>query len=146
MLIIMLLFLGYRVYRVVVPKPILFEPIPPLPVSQLPADKGPGNPPLRPPPKPAEDWSDLKNREMFTYKPGVTEIGKGPDNELKLLNIVQTPDAGYRARIKTKAATKWYSVGDPFESYQLDSVDPETKCADIWSTEDSNNLTICIDD
>ena len=145
-LIVMVLFLGSRVYIVVFPLPFDGPEIPPLPKSELPADKGPGNPPLSPPLTPAEDWSAFKASDMFTYKPGVTETGPNREEELKLLHIIPTPDAGHRARIKTKATTKWYSVGDQFESYQLDEIDPETKCAQIWSTEDSNNLTICIEE
>jgi hypothetical protein len=81
---------------------------------------------------------------MFVYKPGVVTAEEDRKKDLKLLYI-QPSDVGYRAQIQTKAATKWYGVGDPFESYELESIDPEAKCVDIWSTEDTETLTICID-
>lgn len=145
-LICVVLFLGYRVYIVVNPQepPLPPPPRPPGPV--LPPEAGPGVPPLRPPASIPEPRQDFVFRNMFVYRPGTVTQAEDRAKHLKLLYILPSGEGSYRAQIKTKATTKWYSVGDPFESYQLDSIDPEAKCVDIWSTEDTDTLRICIGD
>lgn len=143
-LIVVVLYLGYRVYIVAFPPPIEFEQVPQIPGQELPVAEGPGEAPFPPPPRMSVDRTALIGRNMFVYRPG-TEIGEvRKADELKLLRLIEYEPGKFRARIKTRATEKWYSVGDPFEDYELLNIDGEIQCVEIWSTETSEALTICI--
>ena len=143
-LIVVVLYLGHRVYIVAFPPELVLPPVPRPPGQELPVAEGPGEAPLPPPPRISVDRTPLIGRNMFVYRPGTELEVDRPVDQLKLIRLIESAPGVFRAQIKTPATTRWYSVGDDFEDYELLDINGETQCVEIWSTETSEALTICI--
>lgn len=150
---VMVLFLVYRVYQVVnPPPPPVTDPLRPPGPEPPPGFEVPEVPSARELFEPADDWSGLTRRNLFSYRPNQGAQQQNAQDEefqvnLTLLSIRETfPDSGeYKVQIRSASARKWYDVGESFESYQLESVDPDTQCCDVFSDNMGRVVTICIE-
>lgn len=107
----------------------------------------PGVPPRTPSPPSSGNWTNLWLTNPFTYvSPGDSSrrvIVEGREIDLELLSIQQIPDGSYRVQIRSPSRRAWYSEGDPFESYELVSIDPDTECIVIFAEEIGKPVEIC---
>lgn len=114
----------------------------------------PGPPPeeLQPPavpPAPRIDtkgaYSQLDRRNPFTMTGGAAGAATEVTAEslgLKLRRI-QPTNGVLRAQIDTESAKRqWYSEGDTFEAYVLQSIDPEAKTVVVYATEYERAFTL----
>lgn len=145
-------FLVYRVYQVVNPPPSPSQkPVSP-PGREPPADfQVPEVPSARDLFESPEDWTGLARRNLFSYRPSAgRQSQEGQDEEslinLTLLSIRETPpDSGnFKARIRSASSPRWYDVGESFESYQLESIDPDSQCCDVFSDNLGRVVRLCI--
>lgn len=152
---VMVCFLMFRVYQVVSPPDdnANSNRLPNPPRRDLPPDvETPGRPPQPPPPPPAQDWSRLWRFDLFQYKQprdvggGSTDDSDGPDVDITLLRIREVPGQGYKAQMKTASRTGWYSEGDPFEAYELVTIDPDSNCVVIFAEQLERSITVCVGD
>lgn len=120
------------------------------PGDQLPADvETPGVPPRMPAPPDFENWTNLWRTNPFTYvSPGAGRrvVVEGREIDLELLNIQKHPDGSYRVQIRSANRKKgWYKEGDPFESYELLTIEADTECIWVFAEEIGRRVQICKD-
>lgn len=148
---VMVVVLCYRVYQVVNP---------PLDDENQPVFTPPSNdpkgivPPPPPPPvpfaPPTENWSLIWRRSSWQWQPRTDRRDQNAEAELsinlELLDIMELPNGRVRAQIKSVAGSgKWYDEGDPFESYTLISIDPDTNSCVIFAEVISRNIELFIE-
>ena len=72
--------------------------------------------------------------------------GDGSELQIELIRIANTDRKGWRAYIRTGGRRKgWYSVGEKFETFELMSIDEDTKCIDIYAENIREKKTYCIE-
>ena len=151
---VMVCFLCYRVYRVVNPVPDeVSDGLYPPPGSTVPNDvETPGTPPPVPP-LPLIDpliERELVRRDPFVWvSPGERGSSVGGDDidiSLKVLRIQEPSPGRFRAQIQTASTKKWFSEGDPFETYVLESIDPDAGCCVIYAESLEKRIERCIEE
>jgi hypothetical protein len=63
-----------------------------------------------------------------------------PPPQMTLLDIKEWPDGSYRAQIRTRAK-KWYKENEPFESYELQVIDPDGQSITVFSEKHGKPFT-----
>ena len=152
-LLVMLVFLGLRVYNILNPEtdPGTNSSFPP-PRSEISKDvERPGIPPRVEPLAGPEDWSPLVRRDPFFYDPR-TAVLVGKDGEeplgskVEVLSIQEVFAGVVKVQIRTERTKKWYEEGDEFETYRLQSVDVDTQCCEIYDESFGRSFEKCVDD
>ena len=151
MLLVMVLFLTYRVYTVVSPPEApealrLRAPMDDL--SAIPAEELPPRPPLSPPRDLPGQFTNLYNRNPFAYVSGSLSGGEkreDPDQiDVQLLAIKEV-NGRWRAQLSTTTARgKWYDENEEFEELQLNEIDAEEGTVAIYSTEHNREYTLSL--
>ena len=147
-LVIMLIFLAYRVYTVInVAEADGMERMDP-PISGQPD-------PYPPPPRPTRivenaDVTTLARRSIFDWvSPGSTGSGDdGPEGQdIKVLMIIEKLDGSLKAQISTGGKRTIVAEGDSFESYMLVSIiiDGDSECCEIYSENSRQNIIVCVE-
>ncbi len=130
--------LCYRVYQVVNPveNPDEVIQIPRPPGQELPPDV---DIPEAPPRVPLNHRDlgqnpDFKNRNPFQYSRQGAQSDSGAELETSEVRVLRVLDqAGtVKAQIESPGTTEWYEEGEQFEAYTLVSINPETKCCEIY--------------
>jgi hypothetical protein len=142
-LVVLLGFLGFRVYELFVPK--VLE-------AAAPDERGKPAPPQPPPNNPALDapgeYAGLYRSNAFTYfSDAPTEGGTGLTGKeagIELLNLKQMPDGRWRAQLKTSVTKKWYDEGEPFEEFKVESINPEEKTVVVYAERFARTVTLRI--
>ncbi len=145
-----------RVYEVLNPEPPPPPPVISFPKPQIPDDSAeleglglPEKPPPPPPPLIPEVWRPLWQRNPFWYNATIGEADKGEDVEdgdpgISVLRIMSLADGRVRAQLQTRSSKKWYDEGEPFEKYELISIDAENEQCEVYSEEHGRSFTIKI--
>ena len=145
---VMVIFLCFRVYQVVQPQPqppgSNFQP----PRGELPPDvETPGIPPRMPVNPNPGNWTNLWVNNPFIYvPPGVSRPGNGNAGQalnLEVLSFQEVSVGIWRVRIRSASRRGWYSEGDAFETYEILSIDGETKCIVVYAEELEGRREIC---
>lgn len=134
-LVVMLVYLGMRVYKV-------FEPIQDVeklvkaPGNALPEGVVPPSPPEgRPPRRPPGQYSTLVNRNPFFFH--ATTARSSQDEErwnITLLQLQEPVPGKLRARIRTESTTKWYNLNESFEEYELQDISMAEQTCTVYSS------------
>lgn len=140
-LVVMLCFLGYRVYE-------LFNP---QPAETAAAAVGgepelPQIPPNDPPPDAPGQYYNMLHRSPFSYysdAPVDDRNALPPEIKLELLAIRQV-SGKWRAQIRTETAKKWYDEGENFEEFVLESINPDENSAVVYVTRIARSVTVRI--
>lgn len=117
----------------------------PRPATARPADVG--LPPPRPDlPRPM-DYSGLIRRNPFTVwgvaREDASERTPSERIDVSLIRIVRWGDGTYRAEISVKGdKPKRFEEGEPFVSYRLERIDPETQTVVIFSEEHNRSFVV----
>ncbi len=141
-LVMLLGFLGYNVYKIFVPNDV--EPVLPtrpgeVPVAKLPEPRMvdvPGS------------YRTLTQRNPFSYysdaeidpRGGLT----GEEAGIKLLDIKEGAPGKWRARLKTKSS-KWYDEGDSFEEFELQNIDPVGQTATVFAERFGKTVVLSVE-
>ena len=79
-------------------------------------------------------------------RPGVSGPGNGNAGQtlnLKVLSFQEVSNGIWRVRIRSASRRGWYSEGDAFETYEILSIDGETKCIVVYAEELEGRREIC---
>lgn len=92
----------------------------------------------------------LVRRSPIVYEPPSSRPGQqssenSEDDKVRVLRIIEATGGVYRAQITTGGAAKTMVEGQSFESYQLQSIDPETGCCIIYSENSNSEIERCVD-
>lgn len=146
---VMVCVLVYRVYGVIQPQDIDTTLVPGYP-RETPPPGIVGDPPVEPPPPPSEDWTSIHERSMFVYKPTGQQGAGGSASEadivVKLIDIQETSEGQFVARIQTQGRPRSYRVNTKFEQFELLSIDPEAQCCEIFVEALGRAVTRCIEE
>ena len=152
LLVIMVFFLILRVYRIIYPPPgpDVFDEEPPR--STIPEEYD-GSPPKSP--GPFDYPSSANYEELITKNPfwvyssaAVSEFSDEvtpEDLNITLLRIQRRSDGTYNAQLRTKAR-RWYREGEHFESYIVESIDPEAGTCDVYSEQLGRVITLSLEE
>lgn len=140
-LVVMLGFLGFRLWELVNPQEAQS-------VTSAAAGKAAqlDYPPNAPAPDAPGQYYNLLHRSPFSVysdAPVDTKDSLPPDIKLELTAIRQV-SGKWRAQIKTETAKKWYDEGEPFEEFVLESINPEENSAVLYVTRIARSVTIRI--
>lgn len=152
---VMVVFLCWRVYKVIQPPAERNTPNHLLPKTTLPEDPEelktlgfPGAPPEIPPAFRSENWNALANRNPFWYygtKSAEDAAGaKAEDVQIFLTRISRGKGGVLQAQLRTQGSTKWYSEGESFEKFQLLRINPEQKTCEVYSESLRKTITLNI--
>jgi hypothetical protein len=139
--------LVWQLYKIVGEAEAGFEskPLPPRPPREG-EYFGPEEPPPPPPLQSPEDWSSLVLRNAFwlfgTDIDGPEDGEGGDDPGIALLQIRPWSDGGFRARLETESAKKWYGEGEKFESFELLHIYPDENTVEVYSEELGRTVTL----
>lgn len=141
-LVVLLGFLGYRVYELFVPK-VLEAASPDL--------RGKPEPPQPPPNNPSVDapgqYAGLYRSNAFSYfsdAPTDVEGGvTGKEAGIELLNIKEGAGGKWRAQLKT-SAKKWYYEGEEFEEFKLEEINHEEMTVVVYAERFAKTVTLRI--
>jgi len=95
------------------------------------------------PPRLAQ-WKALYTPNPFWFNPSERRSdnqGQREETDIVLLRIRDVRGTP-RVQLRTASATKWYSEGEQFESYQVFSIDPEAGTCQVRSERTGRNLTL----
>ncbi|NIA16366.1 MAG: hypothetical protein GWP08_20085 [Nitrospiraceae bacterium] len=100
------------------------------------------------PPKipPLKSWNSIYTPSPFWYQTsgdGDSQSKDNPAADIKLLKIAKVRDK-YRAQIQTRSLKGWYNEGDPFESYELISIDPDNGTCEVRSEGAGGVITLTL--
>jgi len=144
---VMVAFLIFRVYQVVRPqaeegKDTRYR----LPEPEVPSDVPvPGMPPP-PPPKPkTEDWSRIWRFNPMVYRRSAAGSRTGDTSDeinLTLLRIREIRPGTWSAEIQSPGRRGWYIEGQPFETFELLDIDPDTGEVTVFSEEHQRSVVL----
>jgi hypothetical protein len=84
-----------------------------------------------------ESRAALLARHPFVWQAlGNQSDASGADSDapqLEIRRFGKTPDGRSQAQIKSRASTKWYTVGSKFESYEITDIDVDAKTVKVYS-------------
>lgn len=148
-LLVMLVILVWRVYKVMNPEK-AEEPTIPAPASSVgpsfPTDHKPGEPKGAPDLPPPADLSSLWIRNPFTvYSDTAQQGGRGSDakqDDIELLDIQKSGTAAPSVKLRYGNTQKWHKEGDSFVSYKLLSIDVENKSCEVYSENKGRSITL----
>ena len=135
-LVIMLVYLGMRVYKVFEPVHeedfLVSRPSPSAPDDVLPASPPEGRPPRRPP----GQYSSLINRNPFFFHATKAEGDTGTEEvwNIALVQLQEPAPGKLRARIRTESTTKWYNLGESFEEYEIQDINMAEQTCTVYSS------------
>ena len=147
-LVVMVAILCFQVYKVLYPdeKPRGVIPNPPRSLDEN--SEGFTAPP-QPPDKPgitiSGDYVSLFRRNPFWYFSGRNQRGTQDGEEgteIALVDIQVTAAGVTRAQLRTATTTQWYTVGDSFEQFRLQSVDVDGQTAVVYVERLSREITL----
>lgn len=152
---VMVVFLCWRVYKVIQPPEEVATPNHTLPRTALPEDPDelkalgfPGAPPEVPPAFRSENWNALSGSNPFWYYgTKATEdpsAQKAENVQIFLTRISKGKGGVLQAQLRTQSLTKWYSEGESFESFQLLRINPEQKTCEVYSEGLRKTITLTI--
>ena len=150
---VLLVVLCLRVYTVVYPQDADEDTTPQFvdPRSSLPATWEPPDMPGPPPAPPLSgEFSSLVKRNPFSPWGALQETDPNADDgtgDISLVRIVPWRDGSYRAELKT-ATTRGmrYKEGEQFESYILQSIDPDSNTCEVYSEKEGRTITLRVED
>lgn len=140
-LVVLIGFLGYRVYELFNPKPL--EPPPQTMIGEADLPEQAPNPP---PPDAPGSYYNLIHRSPFSYFSDAIvdgKVGESPEElGLALLDLKQV-SGKWRVRLKTPAVKgKWYDEGEKFEEFILEKIDPDDKSVEIYVERIAKTVTV----
>ncbi len=141
--VVMLGFLGYRVYELFVPK----NPELP-PAVEVGEAARPEIPPNMAAPDAPEAYASLVRRSPFSYFSDA-KTGEGDDETEQLgLGLLAIRQVGtkWRVKLRTPGVTrgKWYDEGEPFEEFVLEKINPEEKSVEVYSESIARTVTVTL--
>jgi hypothetical protein len=147
-LVLMLAFLGYRIYTVLyvaesdTSKTFVAPSTDPSKIE----DRY-GDPPRIIKGSDSADIAPLVRRSLFIYEsPGKSSGGNDnlsdEDSRLQVLMILEKPDGAHKAQISTGGKKTLLAEGESFESYQLVSIDIEEQACVIYSENSAKEIVV----
>jgi len=138
-LLVMLVILVWRVYKVMNPEKVEDPPVAAPSTSvgaAFPATAKPGVPPEPGELPPPWDFSSLWTRNPFTvYSDTNKTSGTNNDkaDDIELLDIQKKGGAAPTVKLRYGNTQKWHKEGDSFVSYKLLSINVEEKTCEVYS-------------
>ena len=152
-LLVMLVFLGIRVYNILNPESDTGTnssyPPPRIEISE--DVERPGIPPRVEPLDDPEDWSPLLRRPVFIYEQRRAVSPDDPDDDqlggrIEVLSIQEALPGLIKVQIRTEATKQWYEEGEEFETYRLQSIDVDSQCCEIYDESIGRVIYVCVGD
>lgn len=145
-LLIMVGVLCYQVYQVFGPQEVVDEirlRPPATTMEGARADLVPPNPGFAPPRPVPGGYANLYNQNPFWYYSGSRGAGATSQADLEI-SLVQIQKVGnrFRAKIKTRSASKWYDEGDAFEEFVLESISPDDETVVVYAESLAKRITL----
>ncbi len=146
-LVLMLAFLGYRIYTVIniaeSDTSMTFRS----PSTNPDNVQGYGEPPRMLKSTDTADIAPLVRRSPFIYEsPGKSSGGNetlnDEDSRLQVIRILERSDGNHKAQISTGGKKTLLSEGDQFESYQLVSINIEDQSCIIYSENSAKEIVV----